>query len=511
VSHNLSGKFSFCDLPAIVVLVAVKVYLLARFGIYPWQDNDGWGYVTLAEQMIDGAVWKSVPDLSRPLPLSLLRVPGYPIFVAAAKVIGGPHWIAVIIALQLLVSTVASYVLYRVASVLSRSRIIGLICAFIFATSVQGVFDRYVLTDSPYTSLFTIVVCYAVWLVHTVQPPTAAGIAFISASLAILFLLRESTLVLAVALVPLLVLSFSSRPNPLASSRLLVLAFAPMIVAALAVASWNMARVGQPIITAGTAYGFPVALMRAEIAAERPFLHDAIFYRIWPLKTELSRIEAANGKIFTRDSLVDEMAHKHIKTFNFHDFDAIIKELREDRGLSFPEISALMMSRYANAWWDRPDLMLKYLVSGFELMRYVLHSPFVVQFFRLSEGPVEVWRQPYVAYFGYLFDLSLTALPLCWLALAVFARAARRYFYLIGACIFFAWVMILGYAAISVEERYILPTIAPLLLALAATVGAAIDLARWLIFRRRMFCACGIARCQGSTVAGRLQGGYLKG
>ena len=153
-----------------------------------------------------------------------------------------------------------------------------------------------------------------------------------------------------------------------------------------------------------------------------------------------------------------------------------------------------MLKRYFEAWLDRPDLMVKYVITGMEEMRHVLHSPFVVEIFEL---PRSAWRNPYVRWLGNLFDICLVLLPLSWMLAAALVRAARPYFYLCGALTLVTAATLFGYAAISPELRYALPTIAPILLVLAVSVSAAVELARWAV--RQTASAAGVNAVPGEA------------
>ncbi len=79
-----------------------------------------------------------------------------------------------------------------------------------FAVSYQAYFERFILTDSLYTSLFTLIVCYAASHSYMEKEVGALAMAAIGLMLGLLFLMREATLVLAFELAPLLILAVSN-------------------------------------------------------------------------------------------------------------------------------------------------------------------------------------------------------------------------------------------------------------------------------------------------------------
>lgn len=239
------------DLVAAAVLAAIKAYFLGKYGIYPWNDNDGVGYIALAEQLADGMAWVSVPDLNTSyMPISLLRLPGYPLLILASKAIAGNDWIPFLITAQLVLSFFASYVLYRVVSIISAVRICGFMCAVIFAVSYQAYFERFILTDSLYASVFPLIICYAAFHSYIRKQVGTVAVAAIGLTLGLLFLMREATLVLAFGLAPLLILAVSNGGRG-AWAKSLALAFAPLVITVAAVLVGNVSRTGKPVITTG--------------------------------------------------------------------------------------------------------------------------------------------------------------------------------------------------------------------------------------------------------------------
>jgi hypothetical protein len=120
--------------------------------------------------------------------------------------------------------------------------------------------------------------------------------------------------------------------------------------------------------------------------------------------------------------------------------------------------------------------MSKYVIRGIEEMRHGMYSPLIFQTLGL---PAPHWRHPLVSSLANLFDFGLLIIPLFWLVAAAFIRAARPYCYLSVACALVTAAITFGYAAISPETRYVLPSIAPVFIVLAVSIRGVFDAIQW--------------------------------
>ena len=448
----MHAKSSSIDIVAAAVLAAIKAYFLGKYGIYPWNDNDGVGYIALAEQLADGTVWTSVPDLDTSyMPISLLRLPGYPLLILASKAVAGNAWIAVLISVQLVLSFVASYVLYRVISSISGVRIFGLICAVIFAVSYQAYFERFILTDSLYTSLFTLIVCYAASHSYMEKEVGALAMAAIGLMLGLLFLMREATLVLAFGLAPLLILAVSNgRGAAKHWAKPLGLAFVPLVITVGAVLVWNLYRTGRPVITTGAQLVLTLTLVIVHKQGE---------------------------PIFDDNSLFDQVARRHVVsediTRAFQETVDINLELFQKYKMTSPEVASVAQKKYLLAWLEDPGPMLHYTSKNISDAFLLLYSPFI-------EGALEPASQErYREWCKAAFKSASIYLPLLWLVAAIF-KPVRVRFYLVASLAIIIWVTVISYAGLHIEIRYLLPVLAPVFLVLAVSVRDSIVLAKFL-------------------------------
>jgi hypothetical protein len=448
-------NLSSTDLVAAAVLAAIKAYFLGKYGIYPWNDNDGVGYIALAEQLAGGMAWVSVPDLNTSyMPISLLRLPGYPLLVLASKAIAGTAWIPFLVTGQLVLSFVASYVLYRVVSTISGMRIFGLLCAVIFAVSYQAYFERFILTDSLYASVFTLIICYAALHSYTGKQVGTVAVAAIGLTLGLLFLMREATIVLAFGLAPLLILAVSNGERGAKHwAKSLTLAFAPLVITVAAVLIWNVARIGKPVITTGAQLVLTLTLV---IVHER------------------------GTTIFDDNSLFDEVARQRVDPGpavraidigrSFQETVAINQDLFQRYKMTSPEIALAAQKKYFFTWLKHPGSMLGYTNTGISDAFLLLYSPFIERL--LEPESQEKYREWCKA----AFKLASIYLPLFWLVAAISNRVRGRS-YLVASLAILIWVTVVSYAALHLEIRYLLPILAPVFLVLAISVGATVELA----------------------------------
>lgn len=448
-------NISSMDLVAAAVLAAIKAYFLGKYGIYPWNDNDGAGYIALAEQLAHGMAWVSVPDLSTSyLPISLLRLPGYPLLILASQAIAGSDWIPFLITVQLVLSFFASYVLYRVVSIISAVRLFGFMCAVIFAVSYQAYFERFILTDSLYASAFTLIICYAAFHFYTRKQVATVAVAAIGLTLGLLFLMREATLVLAFGLAPLLILAMSNGGRGAKHwAKSLALAFAPLVITVAAVLVWNVSRTGKPVITTGAQLVLTLTLV---------IVHEQ------------------GTTIFDGNSRFDEVARQRVDASAaasaidigraFRETVDINQDLFKRYQMTSPEIASAAQKKYLFTWLKHPGSMIGYTNTNVRDAFLLLYSPFIEQM--LNPALQDKYREWCKA----AFELATIYFPLFWLIAAI-SKLVRARSYLVGSLAILIWVTVISYAALHIEIRYLLPILAPVFLVLAICVGATVELA----------------------------------
>ena len=452
----------------IFILIYVETYFLFRFGLTPWVDGDGWAYVRLADQLPAMRDWGLLPIVSaatgdncssselrssialcspyvpdwRDLYVFLFRMPGYPLLILACKWLAGINWQTVLVAVQHFVAVVAAYVVFYVSSRISRSRVCGFLCALLFVFSYRMQYDRAILTDSLCTSAITILVCICVLMWDRRQLPSAFQLFVGGCCLALLFLIRETVLVVGLAALPLTtIMLLRARPLLARSARLATL-YAPLCAAVIFVLTWSYARTGYFFVTT------------QPLSAG---LYSAI------------RLEKAGTPVFSGDTVLDRVARQTLNSYDFAEAMEINRRLLLEYNLSGPEQAGLMQNKYVEIWYDHPYEMIHLLLDNLKKWPYVFLVTDLIHIFPGYNGycrATVVW-----SYFCGVIC------PLFIVILGIFAKSIRALVPGVLALLGFALVPTIGYAALDIELRYLIFATAPLLLIFALfsrSVGLAV-------------------------------------
>lgn len=437
--------FRAMDILSFALLVGIRAFFLGREGIFPWQNNDGVGYVELARQLEQGAALSSVPDLTSTfMPISLFRLPGYSFIITAAQSIAGNSWPLMIVAVQLTISTLANFYLYRVCRRITGSPLLALVLSLIFTLSVQIAFERYILTDALFSAISTAVMCRIASILWTGAAVRWGEAITLGISLSLMVLLRDTGIVLVALAFPL----FATIVLPMLpwrqSAKQLSLLMLPSILVLLGIMGWNYIRIGQPLLTTGSQTAM-----------------------IWTL----SQVEKNGTPVFTGDSLIDRVARKNLKSYEFSDTARINQELFSDYAMTAPEIAKLAKTRFIQAWWDQPRSMWHHTVQNLEFAKLSMLSQY------LYSSLTAPWNDIYSAWIQKIFVYSTISLPLYLFLAAAFIPSARRDALIVSLLCTFIWGGIGAVAIIHLEQRYLLFAIAPACLNIAWLVGL---IKRWI-------------------------------
>jgi hypothetical protein len=259
--------------------------------------------------------------------------------------------------------------------------------------------------------------------------------------------MREMTVAMAFGAAPLFALLLRRGRHGRAWTRSIGLLFAPLLVSLVCILTWNMVRVGEPILTTGAQFALMLAIAGAQLDGP---------------------------DIFTHDTVLDEAARKQgSKKWDFYEAFQVNSALF-NHGMQGPQIARLATERYVQAWLEHPLAMFRYFTKNAEEADALLVSRHV----RSALDPRTEAR--YLDLAQRLFTLGMVVLPLAWIALAVILRPARPYFLLVGSLAIFSYINIFSYAPIHLEQRYLLPVIPAALLILSISIGAALQLVRWI-------------------------------
>jgi hypothetical protein len=434
------------DLVAIAIFAAIKAYLLGSLGAYDWHGNDGVGYVALAEQLQRWATWVSVPDLaSKLMPISLLRIPGYSLLIVAAQAAVGDGWFAALIAIQLSASLFATFVLYRAIWSFSGFWFIGVLGAAWFATSYVGFFERIILSDSLTISLFTVLLSCVSLAAFRCRLLSPVGAASIATAFPILFLLREANILMAFTLVPLV---FLALPRERRLARLATV-YAPLVAMFLLVGLWQQSRTGYFLVTTG--------------GQASPIGAVALVDKISPVLDQNSAVDLAVR------SITDTMTQAEIEKEPWPVIYKINERLAADLNIRAPELARLILGRYISVWLNHPAEMAAYVGRNQAIVRIAGVSPFIYDDVRLAAHT----RDLYSYYSQQVVQWGLIKLPVLWLFIVIIAAPLRRTALIVLALWLFAITVVAFHSAIYLETRYVLPTLGPILLVIALTIGSA--------------------------------------
>ncbi len=435
------------DLVAVTIFAIIKVYLLIRFGIGDWRDNDGAGYITLAESFRGWQTWVSVPDLqSTVTPLSLLRMPGYSLLILMTQVTFGDFWIAALISLQLVASGFATFVLYRTIWSFSSSWFVGILGAAWFASSSIGWFELRILSDSFTTSIFTILLCGIGLLVFRGRRLTPLAVAAIATAFPLLFLLREANILLALALVPLV---WAALPRTHRLGRLTGV-YAPLALVFIMMALWQQYRTGYFLVTTG-GQGNPVEAL-------------ALIDKISPILDQENPVDRAVR------SVTAGMAPSDVAQNSWSIAVKINELLAEQLDIRAPQIARLALNRYLSVWLEHPFEMLAHVARNQTIIRTAGVSPVIYNDRHLSART----REFHSFASQRVVEWGLINLPLLWFAVLIVAAPLRRPALMAFGLWVTSMVPVLFYSAMFLETRYVLSSLGPILLVLALTIGTGI-------------------------------------
>jgi hypothetical protein len=423
------------DAIALTVLAGIHFFFLGKYGIYDWHNNDGQNYYELSQALRSSQTWVSVPDLHDYIPLSLLRLPLYPMLIIVAENVFGRFWAEAVVVAQMAAVLYANFILYRAATLFSRLWIVGIGAACLFALTLVSTFERYVLTDAFAFALFTLVICHVSTAVYEGRYLTKGQILALAAAFAALFLFREANPIFSLALAPLILAAVAPGLRTSAAARI----FGPMLAVMLAIGLWNVYRVGSFVITVGSTLAPVLALYQA----------DKI------------------GGVLDQDHPIDRAIKEEMKQFDYSYVITINERLKKELSVQSPGLVPYTTKRYLSAWLNHPVTMVRYVASNWQAAKSAFVSVYIYDNAEIPPGTKNsyLWWSQQIMIFGMMFC------PLAWVVGAAF-RGLRRQAWIVGSLWAFSASVIFLYCALWFEMRYILPMLGAALLILALSCGA---------------------------------------
>ncbi|MCW0235569.1 MAG: hypothetical protein OJJ21_18355 [Ferrovibrio sp.] len=230
---------------AALLAAALRIWLVGRYGILYWPDSSG--YSSHAEQILNlENVWQLAAGKS----LSNFRMIGYPAFLAVTMAVGGDAWPWLAVAIQILLSLLMLWWLYRLGLAIGFGRGYAAFAAGVFACSHVAIYDGSILTDATATYIFLIAVSALLVPLLERTPVGWVRATICGLLVALTFLIREATLYLAIPLAAGFAVVMSAQHLPRRQIAGILFCFLlPVVIMWQGYAAWNVARTGQRFIT----------------------------------------------------------------------------------------------------------------------------------------------------------------------------------------------------------------------------------------------------------------------
>jgi hypothetical protein len=421
------------NLSVISSLIAVEAYFLWKFGLTPIENTDGSYYAHFADQLSFAIGMRTVPAPEdwQDVFDSYFRMPGYPLIISISKWVAGSYWQPLLVSVQVLVAVLAAYALFRASWRISGYVLVALGCAALFLLSHRIQVDRAILTDSLCTSGITILLCHAVTASYETRVPSLESFLIAGLLLAGLFWIRETILLIGVAGAPLAFLVVSSLHSRREILRRLVALYLPIFVSLLVVLLSNYIRTGYLFVTTQSMSGVFTAIL----------------------------VEKRGIPVFTEENVLDQVARKTLKDYNYTEAMEINNRLFLDHRIAGPQQAALGQQKYFQLWRDHPTIMAQMFIENLRGWRDVFVVWELIDLF-------PKWYNDYVLYARFFAYLCAIVIPLSMTVLSIFIHSTRPIFLIVSALLIFIGMPTFFYAAIVMEVRYLIFATAPLLLIL---------------------------------------------
>ena len=319
----------------LAAIVVIKASVLVLMG--PMFQIDSTGYVEFADVINRGFDWMRASDPHQ-TGVASFRMIGYPAILAGAKVIFGDYFAWAVVAFQTALSVFATALFFRAATAVTGSVRVAALLVIAYLLSPAFQYDLFILTDSIYGSLFTILtsVILTAW---AGRRPASTGVALaLGLLLAASFLIRETSLLFGMLFLPL-ILVWASIQGWRASVLAGLLFLLPPGMTWEGYRHWNEYRTGEMFITTGTGSALLYALASMDSLDRQLFAQDT------PVDNAVrdSRIPdaGASSAVFMLEAV------------------AGLRILGDRYGMSGTDIERAVRTRYLRIVWSHPALIVR--------------------------------------------------------------------------------------------------------------------------------------------------------
>lgn len=322
-----------------LALLAVKLVLLAIFG--PQQETDSSSYIGYRDLILSDPDWwaRNEASLTGNGP-PFTYVPGYPLFLAATRVLFGSADLHAVAVMQSCLSVLVTYQVYLLARLWLDHAGLAAVAAVGYAGSLALIYDQSILTDSLFNSAFALAGCLLGLAILRGQRVTLGRALTIGVLVMIACSVRPIGLYLTLLFVPLAVMWFlRGRERSVARAVTLLCVLAPSLAFAAGMFTWNHYRSdGRLVYTTGAHI---VTLQSVVNAASRG--HD----------------------MFDGDTLVDRTARETLQSHSLREVARIATKLLEQTGRNKFEATALQSDKFFSAWVDHPWPMIENTIENY--------------------------------------------------------------------------------------------------------------------------------------------------
>ena len=307
---------------ALAVLLVVLIRLVSALYFGPIETPDSSAYIGQAKCILE-----TLAGTSASCPDGAVKSVGYGFVLAASMTIFGPAWDWAIVAIQIGLSFLASFVLARLMLALSGSFALALLTFAMHNLALPLAIDLWILRDSLFASLITISLASCARWALQAERPRGATIFLIGLLFGIASTLREEIVFYGVFFAPLILLWLLRSVNDKKIVALaLVVVVAPAVLLQFALKGWNQRTTGAAVVSTNSKMVMTQAVL--ELAKKHPDLYDG-------------------------DTPLDKAARQSFVRYHYSEVRSIDRLLR-NQGISDRRLSQMATSKYFEAWTRYP-------------------------------------------------------------------------------------------------------------------------------------------------------------